>query len=70
MCALVSGVCAKAGLGLQGAFMRARSDGHAYCLYMDTEKVLWVYEPQSGETVCRFEEGEGRYETYKFWFMG
>jgi hypothetical protein len=70
MSALVAGAFAKAGLSMQGAFMRARSESHAYNLFMDTEKVLWVYEPQSGETVCRVDEAdEERYETYRFWFM-
>jgi len=60
----------KAGLRYQGAFTIAWSRNHAYNLYVDSEKQIWIYEPQTGVTKGLLKEGEDSYDTQKIWFIG
>lgn len=56
----------RAGLRWSPAFGWARSRGHAYNVYRDDGGVWWVWEPQTGERVCRLDSpSEERYETIK-----
>ena len=69
MAGLVSGCFAKTEVNRQGAFMVAWSRTHAYNVYRDSDGVYWVYEPQSGVTVCKFEDAVDPYVSRKLWLM-
>ena len=59
-----------AGLKYQGAFTIAWSNSHAYNLYVDESKQIWVYEPQNDTTVGLLGDGVKPYDTQKIWFIG
>ena len=58
------------GLKYQGAFTIAWSNSHAYNLYVDDSKQIWIYEPQNNTTVGLLSEGINPYNTKKIWFIG
>ena len=65
---LFSLMCRDSGFPSQGAFAWARSPTHGYNVYIDTEGVVWVFEPQSGQTVGRLGETEKPYDTIRVYF--
>lgn len=57
-------------LKYQGAFTIAWSNNHAYNLYVDDLKQIWIYEPQNNTTVGLLGNGVKPYDTQKIWFIG
>ena len=54
----------------QGAFLTLWSDRHAYNGYVDEDKNVWVYEPQTNRTIGKLGETDGNYATKKVWIPG
>jgi hypothetical protein len=51
----------------QGAIMIAWSTTHAYNVFLDSDNVAWVYEPQTNETVGKLGETVDPYGTRLLW---
>ena len=61
----------KAGFKRQLAFMITWQKGrHAYNAFMDEEKKIWIYEPQSNAVIGRLGETRDPYDTNMIWFPG
>lgn len=71
---IVTQYFAKAGVSCQGAFMIiwdiTGENRHAYNGFIDDEKNVWVYEPQSGEIIGKLGETPDPYESNWLWFPG
>ena len=68
---LVAMAMLKAGFKRQLAFMITWQKGrHAYNAFMDGEKEIWIYEPQSNAVIGRLGETLDPYDTNMIWFPG
>lgn len=60
----------KAGYDLQGAFFIAWSPTHAYNIFVDSAKNVWVYEPQTDRVMGRIGNVSTPYDTKKILCVG
>lgn len=60
----------KAGFDLQGAFFIAHSRTHAYNVFVDSEKHVWVYEPQTNRVKGLIDKVDDPYKTKKVLCVG
>ena len=70
MNAFIASSFIKAGYDLQGAFFIAWSDTHAYNVFVDSLKNVWVYEPQNNRTIGRIGNTSAPYDTKKILCVG
>ena len=70
MNAYVAASFIKAGHDLQGAFFITWSRTHAYNAFVDDDRRVWVYEPQTGDIIGRLGATPAPYDTRKVMFIG
>ena len=57
-------------LSLQLAFGIAWSKTHAYNVFIDNNRKVWIYEPQTNEIIGELGKTSAPYDTIEIWFMG
>lgn len=74
MGAVVTQYFAKSGVSRQGAFMIVwditGANRHAYNAFIDTDKNVWIYEPQDGTIIGKLGETPDPYDSNWLWFPG
>ena len=70
MNAFVASSFIKGGYDLQGAFFIAHSPTHAYNIFVDNTKQVWVYEPQNDKIVGLIGKASKPYDTKKILCVG
>ena len=70
MNAFIASSFIKAGYDLQGAFFIAWSNTHAYNVFVDDTKNVWVYEPQTDRVMGRIGNTSPPYDTKKILCVG
>ena len=74
MSAFVSIAFKKSGYTKQGAFAIAHTSSdeysrHAYNLFVDMDRKVWLYEPQNNTLKGLIQDGEGIFNTDYVWFL-
>ena len=70
MNAFVAASFIRGGCDLQGAFFIAHSQTHAYNVFVDDTKKVWVYEPQNNKVVGLIGNTSKPYDTKKILCVG
>lgn len=61
----------RAGLSKQPAFAIAWSRTHAFNLFIDSAKTVWLVEPQTGDVIGKMIHNiDSSYDVRKIWFIG